>query len=63
MMKYRVAIRQTPDSPEPFWRSPLYDREKADKVARKNQRLIQREHWTHVVSIEGFEIERDTHGT
>ncbi len=50
-MIYKVAITKTGED-SPFWSKFLPTRADADRVARKNQRLIDREGWKHTIAIE-----------
>jgi hypothetical protein len=50
--RYRVSIVKTSWSPEPFWRSQWVCELDAARIAKQNQRLIDRHGWDHVVSIE-----------
>ncbi len=50
-MTFKVSITRRGES-MPFWSKVVPTREDADRVARKNQRLIDRQQWEHTIAIE-----------
>jgi hypothetical protein len=48
---YKVTITKTGET-TPFWTKSVPTRADADRVAHKNQRLIDREGWKHTIGIE-----------
>lgn len=46
-----MTITKTGEA-RPFWTKVVPTREDADRVARKNQHLIDRERWNHTIAIE-----------
>ena len=50
-MTYKVSITKRGED-QPFWTKIVSTRKDADRIARKNQRLIDRERFNHTITIE-----------
>lgn len=55
--KYRVSIAK---AGQIFWSSQWVSEERAEDIRRKNQRLIDKHCWNHVVTIEAAEVARES---
>jgi hypothetical protein len=53
---YRVSIAK---NGQIFWSSQWVSEERAEVISRKNQRLIDKQGWEHVVTIESAPQEPD----
>lgn len=55
--KYRVSIAK---AGQIFWSSQWVSEERAEDIRRKNQRLINKHGWNHVVTIESAEVAHES---
>lgn len=50
-MTFKISVTRHGET-QPFWTKIVPSRKDAERVVRKNQRLIDREKWDHTIKVE-----------